>query len=502
MVFTTGLFELPVSFTESRMNSLYSDFRKIEEGNPEGFAANIAAWKTALLSMLGNCDNFPDRTLINAGPDLVSFFDTLQHGTPLALDTVFDQLVKNKSIVPFPTYMDPKRNPIYSGSTWWSLAKPNPIGIVSWAFQKTGLYDPSWKSAQNNGKTIGTLKREKYVAISALEVVATALVSQIEKDINSSSLIGIVKGATTTSTDPSESSNRLYAMGTPGGYTRSIFTKQMFYATYNRVTIPPKTGPYNQLSNSALEIELSNSDLDVLLVYLSKDMPKLSVKNDVIKLQIHAANNSEISAVTDKDVTYAQLKHTVGKVIQRVNDLSAQIEACDKKARSALASKGSNRQSIAKYAVKSRKMAQSSQDSALDMLGNLEKTLSSLDTAEGNSEAFKALENSVSILNSLQKEIGGVEKVTELMDRLGDEMADTEEIDKQLGSLTASKVDEDDLDEELEAMLKQEKEKASPKTNIPALPELPNVPTTNPKKQSDTEDEELASQLGKITLTN
>lgn len=130
-------------------------------------------------------------------------------------------------MVPFPMYMDPKRNSIYSDNTWWSLAKPNPIGIVSWAFQKQVYMIPVGNQLKTTEKTLEHWK-EKYVAISALEVVATALVSQIEKDINSSSLIGIVKGATTTSTDPSESSNRLYAMGTPGGYTRSILPSKCF----------------------------------------------------------------------------------------------------------------------------------------------------------------------------------------------------------------------------------------------------------------------------------
>lgn len=504
MVFTTNLFELPASFTESRMNSLYADFRKIEDSNPEGFAANISAWKTALISVLGSCEEFPDCTLIDAKPDLVSFFDTALHGTPLALDTVFDELVKQKSLIPQSVFFNPNRYPLNYNPTWWTWMKPRPTALAAWAFEKAGLYDSTWKSAPRNGKDVGNLKKEKYVAVLAVDVVAKALLNAIEKDIKSTSIMGLVKTASsTTGVSAEEPSNELLVMGTPSGYTRSVFTKNAFYSMYNRVKIPPKTGPYNQSSTTPRDIELSELDLDVLLVYLSKDKHKLSIKNNIIKVQLSAENEKEISPISEKDEAVANMKSTIEEIVKRVNALSTHVDSCDKKARTALSSKSSNRQSIAKYAIKSRRLAQEAQDSALKLLSNLEKTLLSIDTATNNMQVMGALETGVDILRSLNKEIGGAEKITELVDELGDEMADTEDIEKRLGSLAVSKVSEEDLDEELEAMLKQEQKKESvtkPSSNV-AFPELPTVPTNKPKpEESDTD--ELASQLEKTMLSN
>lgn len=504
MGFTTNLFELPTSFTTSRMNSLYSDFRRIEESNPEGFSANIAAWKTALLSALGACEHFPDSILISAGSSLVNFFDTNEHGTPLALDAVLDELVKDKDLIPLPNFLATNRVPLYQKQTWLNWATPRPTAIASWALQKAGLYNPDWKSALKNGRELGTLKKEKYVSVTALETVATALLNTLERDMESVSLIEVTKRFRGSRGENilHDSKNKIFTMGTPGGYTRTVFTKDMFYATYSRVTIPPRAVPYSQYSNKPREIELSPTDLDVLIVYLTKDVPKLSIKDDTIKLQLSVVNERDISPVTEKDRAVANMRSTVEEVIQRVDTLTVHIDSCDQRARQALESKSSNRTSLARYAVRSRKLALQSQEAALGMLTNLEKTLLSIDTAESNTQVMEALQNGVGILNSLNKEIGGAEKVAELMDELDDEMADTEDIGRQIGALASSKIDEGDVDDELEALLKQEqgKTREQPSDSIPEMPKVPaSIPKSSPSEE-EAEEENMITQLEGMLL--
>lgn len=79
----------PPGFTDRRLPSLYSDFRKIKDSNQEGFDANITTWKATLKEALTSGTVFPDATLISAGSSLLEKFDSSMYGRPLALDCVF-----------------------------------------------------------------------------------------------------------------------------------------------------------------------------------------------------------------------------------------------------------------------------------------------------------------------------------------------------------------------------------------------------------------------------
>lgn len=540
MSLTTELLELPPAFTKSRMHSLYSDFRKLEESNPEGFTANISAWSAALISALATRDFFPDATTISAGPNLISLFEHSQHGTPLALDTVFDELVKQGSLIPLQQFLNPSRMSIYYQKSWYSSLVPTPKSVFSWALTKSGIYDSSWHSAEN--KLQGSLKKERYVSVSCLEAISVALLTILQSEltttntntINSSSLLTSNNTLTTSETD---NPNTISSIGTPGGYTRTVFTKDMFYSKYSKVLIPPRTLPYNKSSNKPCIVDLSTTDLDVLIAYLSKDKPRFSVKDDTIKINLSATNEGDIEPVTEKDRAVANMRSSIEQIVHKVNTLGSHIEACNKKARQALSSSTTitttssssitttagninKNKAIAKYALRSRHMAQQSQETALGMLTNLETTLNSIDSATSNIEVMTALQSGVGILTNLNKTIGGAEKVAQLMDELNDATLDTEDIGKQIGELSkASDVDEDEVEDELQQMLleeqkqqkqqqQSEKEKEKENQTQQILQSMPKVPDSdikslsknnNTQKETDIEDD-LASQLEKINI--
>lgn len=493
MTLTTELVELPPAFTKSRMHSLYSDFRKLAESNPEGYAANISAWKSALINVLGSSSTdrtlFPDATLISAGADLIELFESAQHGTPLALDTVIDQLVRDNTVIPYSQFLDPARTPLYHQRPWWAVvAVPTPRSVASWILAKAGVYDPDWRSAE--GKVSGTLRRERYVVVPCVETLATVLLAAIKKDIFS---------ARNPSRKEEEGrvTHGVITVGTPGGYTRSVYTKDLFYELYSQLTIPPKTLPYNKSTTAKLELDLSSSDLDVLLQYLSKDKPRLVYKDDTIKIDLSAEQVSDLAPISEKDRAVANMRGTIDAVIRKVDALSAHISACDSKARTALASKASNSRALAKYALRSRRLAQNSQESALSMLTNLETTLYSIDSATDNAGVMTALHRGVGILASLNREIGGVEKVAELMDELDEAAADTEEIGRQIGVLAASSsVNEDDVEDELQDILEQEQGRLEAHDLQTIMPSVP----TAPPRTTTKEEEDLTSQMSKISL--
>ena len=81
---------LTTFFFSKRLASLYSDFRYQRTTNPDGYAANIAAWE-AMLQKAVQAGKIPGGNSILAlktGPELSRALETKEWGRPLALDTV------------------------------------------------------------------------------------------------------------------------------------------------------------------------------------------------------------------------------------------------------------------------------------------------------------------------------------------------------------------------------------------------------------------------------
>lgn len=501
MILTTELFELPPSFTNTRINSLYSDFRKMELVNPEGFNANINAWKAALSKAVGEGNMFPDSLIISAGPDLITKFETSSNGVPLALDVVFDQLVAKKQLIPLYEFVKPNRASLYYQPKWYSI--PTPSSVVTWALSKAGLYNPAWKSS---GSSLGSLKQEKYVFVAGVEVISKALLNQLKLDITSPT-----SGRLSKNSASQKPLHEIVTFGAPSGYTRSVFTRDLFYTIYSEVEIPPNTPPYNLSTKAPRLLELTSHDLDVLLSYLSIDNPKISVSDDVVKVNLNANSLKDLEPISEKDRAVANLRDTVEQVCHRTNVLSVHIDTCDSKIRKILASSSSNKQSLAKSILKSRKLAQQTQDSTLSMLTKLEQTLASIDSAVNNVEIMEALNQGVTILSDLNKQVGGAEKAAQLVDDLDDAIADTEEIGQQIGALASSTVDEDQVEDELDQMLKEEQDKNQKekeenkqsstevlKNQLDSMPQVPTKPPSDSKLEEKEDD--IASQMEKLQI--
>lgn len=140
-------------FTPSRKVSLYSNFSRLEDTNPDGYEANIAAWKEVLEDSLQN-GAFVDSTCIEAGPELIAGLRDAHNGTPLSLHSVIDRMVEEGTLIPLSEFRSaypatPRRGIIARSSS-----------IIGWAFNIL-LSRKSWSSrAEGNA-----LRKEKYVDI-------------------------------------------------------------------------------------------------------------------------------------------------------------------------------------------------------------------------------------------------------------------------------------------------------------------------------------------------
>lgn len=421
-----GLVEKNSLFSQRRIPSLYSDFKRLRETNEEGYHANVAAWKSVLNAAIKD-GYFPDRTCMHASERLVSALTSPDSGRPLALDAVFEEMVRSGEVIPVGQFLTQAHS---IDSRNWGL-RP----VLSWALNKSGLWDTSWHAG---GSTIGTLRDERYVVVSELSKLSDKLILRIKDHlaVNSSS------------------------------YTHSVFTRTMFCQLL-----------------AQQEAGLSQVDCDCIIKYLSRDRQLLTTDNDTIKLCL----NKPLSPISEQDKAVANLRSTIDDISKRVDGLSLRIKQCTERAQTALQDKN---RVLAKYAIQSRKMAQETQATSLDMLTNLEHVLTQIDSSSGHLETVNALKSGVDILGSLNKAVGGAEKVGDLMDQLRDQTEETDAIGSEISNLTNTVIDEDDIDQELEQLAQQETQS-----------QLKNLtPAPNQQPQQDDQINQLVDDTQKISL--
>ncbi|ANB11235.1 hypothetical protein AWJ20_4038 [Sugiyamaella lignohabitans] len=440
-------------FTDRRRVSLYSNFRKLKDSNIDGYEANIAAWKILLTDALDQ-GNFEDATAIPGGPGLLEALYDPDNGRPLALDVVIDELVADKVLIPLPIYMAEKSS-IYSQGAWLTKML-NPKVVTSWVLSYTKVWDSSWKSIGPKAE-LGTLKKEKYISIQALETIGNAIWANLENE-----------------------------HGITASYTNGVFTKEMLTSLLSEVSVTKKI--HNTVQTS--RVLLSPTDIEVVLKYLVRDKNKLISDGQIYK--VNSRNASPL--ITQKDIAIANLRSTILQVTDRVNGLSDQIADCDLKARNALERKN---KPVAVYALKSKKLAESSQVKALDMLSNLELLVGKIDDATDQAEIVSALSSGAEILTTLNSTIGGAEKVGDLMDQLRDQADETDEIGREISSMVGRSVDEDEVESELDLMLAEERQKQLDKLPVPPT----NSTHATPAKDSQ-EDPAIASLSDELSATS
>lgn len=335
---------------------------------------------------------------------------------------------------------------------------------------KTGLYSTAWKSV---GSAPGSLKSIQYVSVDTLETVAKSFLKNIKAH---------------------QESNSGFAGSSAGSYTNSVYTKDLFTKLFSKVKCFSR------------DIELSSTDMNVLLKYLSRDLPRLSIKDDTIKINLAATSFANIEPVSEQDRAVAALKQTIHDIAARIDGLSTRIEECDNKAKTALASKSSHGKTVARYALRSRKLAQTTQVDSFNMLANLEQTLTSIDTATSTVDIMASLKQGVGILSTLNQSVGGAEKVAELVDELQDNIADTDEISREISSL-GIQVDEAEIDDEFEQLLAEENKKKnasaeqSDKKPQQALEDVLKSAPLPPKEVPSAEkDDDIADKLSSLQL--
>lgn len=160
-------------FTESRKVSLYSNFGRLAQTNPDGFDANVKAWKNVLLQCLKR-GYFDDKCAIPAGQPLLESLSDKKWGVPLALNSVFDEMIREKQLIPATIFLE--SSVAVTTTSWrpWNITKAG----ISWIASR--FIDLNWHSGE-----LGVLKPDKYIAVDRLASISESLLMRLRAEMNS-----------------------------------------------------------------------------------------------------------------------------------------------------------------------------------------------------------------------------------------------------------------------------------------------------------------------------
>lgn len=220
-----------------------------------------------------------------------------------------------------------------------------------------------------------------------------------------------------------------------------IYSKQMFYQEYEDV-----------LGDST---RISHQDLEILLKHLTRDKGEAAYDNQTIKFK--AKTDTAPPVITQEDATIASLKTLIIDLEGQISSISEKVDKLAQQARDAVARKNTV---AAKSALRSKKLAEAHLTKQLAVFGQLEEVYTKIEQAADQVELVRIMEGSTGALKSLNKEVGGIERVDDVVDQLKEEMIKVDEVGGVIAEVgQAVAIDEDEVDDELEAMEAQEKEK-------------------------------------------
>ncbi|PYH96424.1 SNF7 family protein [Aspergillus ellipticus CBS 707.79] len=401
------------SFRKNRLPSLYSDFPIHRKTNPEGYSTNVAAWEHALTaaakhgyiaSSSGHTSTkSADHLVLRADESLLRDLELAESGRPVALGAVFDEATRNRSMVPLQLYR----------SNGASLRKPG------WGID-TSVLSPwmvmSWGMRQLKGVVVGSEE-----ATPRLQAQVLVLVGNLKETADH-----VVKQA--TGHNPSR--------------TDLVYSRENFVNEFGTA-----------LDENS---RLSDQDMDVLLLYLSRDSGAIAYdgKTLIVMQTVKFRTQDSPREITEQDTAVASIKTLMATMTKQVENLENKITELNSTAKIALHNK--NRVS-ALSAVRSKKLAEHNLKQRLDTLVQLEEVYSKIEQATDQVEFVKVMEASTGALRGLHKQIGGTERVEDVVEELRDEMSKVDEIGNIMNE-AGPQIDETEIDDELAELENKERE--------------------------------------------
>jgi charged multivesicular body protein 7 len=345
--------------------------------------------------MISHRGSNPDHFILKLDDSLLRSLECKEFGLPLALGTVVREATAGRDFIPV-TDFEKSQQSIYQRS-WAGL----PWSVMSWTLRQLGVVDPS----RGDDK----LPTGQYVIIKNMEAAAKELGDLMADKVSR--------------------------------FDR-VFSRAQFQKAFSAALVKDQ--------------RLTDTDLDVLLKFLSRDKEVIEYDGTTIRIK----GSGEQGGITKDDAAIASLKELTESLKHQTDILNTRIDELSQTAKDAVTRK--NRVS-ALAALKSKKIAETSLATRYATLNQLEEVAAKLEQAADNVQLVNVMEASSGALKSLNEQIGGADRVDAVMDRIREQTTATDEISAIMAESTGQMVDEGALDDELEAMEAQEREKEEEK---------------------------------------
>ncbi|WEW61200.1 hypothetical protein PRK78_006690 [Emydomyces testavorans] len=447
-----------------RLGSLYSDFPL--QHDAEGYAINIAAWQKALASATrAGLVPIPIRSskqngthsakshhsnllVLSTGGALSAALETRQWGRPLALQAVIDESLQTGNMIPLREFLNSPTSPFRKA--WIRLpAAPSLSQILAWGMKHA------------RGLIVGA-HYEHAEASRRLEELDLVLVDNLKEA--EKRLMNEISARHQSVVD-------------------RIYSKEMFRDQFARV-----------MGN----VELSPTDFEVLLTYLARDQNSILYDGKTIKFK---DANDRSTSISQEDRTIASLKALISNLTVQIANLAAKTQELTLAAQTALNNKN---RILALSALRSRKLAERNLKQRSDTLYQLEEVYTKIEQAANQVDIIKVMEASTGVLRGLNEQVGGIEKVEDVVEELRKEMDNVDEVGNIINE-AAPVIDEGELDDELVAMEAQEKEAQEAKEveiTRQKLAELERLRLLTPQERAEAEKLQSTAKVSPTELSN
>lgn len=381
-------------FRKSRLPSLYSDLGQLKSSNPDGFAANATAWQAAL-KRAALAGQLPTEQKI-----ILRTSEQLLEAfrSPQYGEPTGLGLVLDAAIREG-KMMDLSTFSGAEQSIYQKRWIPSPTAIFHWTLRQAGLLNSG--SYDQNGR----LKPGQLVLINNLE--------QLERQVLA---LQAMKGQAPTD---------------------RIMSRDAFAQLLSETQIGA----------------LAEQELEVFLRFLNRDKQILSYDANTVKFK--APSTTLPAPITQEDSTIASMKALIASLESSTASLVSKIAGLHTTAQAAVQSKNRN---SALAALRSKKRAEQALESRSATLHQLEDVYAKIEQAIDQVQLVAIMESSAKTLKSLNKQIGGVDRVDTVMDDLREQMGQVDEVGKVLQEPldAGAGIDETEIDDELEALEKEE----------------------------------------------
>ncbi|KAG5301360.1 SNF7 family protein [Histoplasma ohiense] len=403
------------SFRRARLPSLYSDFSTQRHTNPDGYATNAAAWQRALAhaalagvihSSSGSRHHGDDGVaksdilVLRTGNALMAELETPEWGRPVALQSAIDEAIRHNSMIPLDIFQTSSTTPLKT--SWIRLPSPPTLSqVMGWGMkQLRGILS----DFEGHSNVSGKVQVMNLVLVDNLKEVGKRVLAIASK---------------------SHKSN------TDCIYSKELFTER--FAKFGGGTV------------------LSSLDVDVLLIFLSRDENAILYDGETIKFK---GTKNNINTITHEDRTIASLKTLISNLTRQVAHLESKIQELSLRAKDAVTNKN---RVVALSALRAKRMAENNLKQRTDTLLQLEEVYMKLEQAADHIDIVRVMEASAVALRSINGQVGGVEKVEDIVEELREEMGKVDQVGNVINGVGEA-VDEGELDDILAAMEKQEQE--------------------------------------------